>query len=711
MSSSRLMKWCVPTLVLIAAAAAATLATAAPPPLDFDSLFVDDAAGRQAKAITWAPDGEQLAYQWHDGSGDALWIQAVPGSEPRRILAIADLGEDVKLDSYRFSADSRKIVLLAADDLWIVDLEAAELTRLTTTEAEEEDPRFSPDGAKLAFVRDANLYLLDLASGDERALTSDGEPDITLNGITDWVYWEELWSRDSRGFWWSPDGLEIALYQFDETPVESYPLVKELDGAPTVRWQKYPVAGAPLPRVRVGVLTVADGAIEWMTTGEPDDAYLARVDWRPDGERLAIQKLNRDQTRLELLECDPVAGDCRTLATQESATWVNLEDHFAWLEAGGFLWSTEESGWRRLYRYGADGQRIATVSPDSWSVTSLDAVDESRGQVLYTAFQTFGSGARERHVFRLPLAGGHADKISLEGGWNSAKASPEGHYWVHTWSDANHPVEIAIRDAQGKAVAELPFAPPIGYFDSSQKYPVIVYHYGCPASQVVGDRWGTRIRGLWHKLMAERGYVVFLIDNQASIFFGKEGEDREHRQFGPAHMAALDAALDYLAAQSWADTDRLGIWGWSGGGSNTLAAILHRPGAWRAAVAGAPVTDWHLYDAIWTERYLDRPQDNEDGYVASSPLTHAAKLEDSLLIVHGTGDDNVHPQNTTVMNQALIKAGLPFEMAWYPGQKHGFRDPARRHFFERMTEFFDRQLAADDDSDEMDGEVELIELN
>jgi dipeptidyl-peptidase-4 len=227
------------------------------------------------------------------------------------------------------------------------------------------------------------------------------------------------------------------------------------------------------------------------------------------------------------------------------------------------------------------------------------------------------------------------------------------------------------------------------------KHPVIMYHYGGPGSQVVADRWPFRGRGLWHHMMAQRGYGVLTVDNRASVFFGKAGEDRVHRRFGEVNLEAQRAGVRYLESLPWADASRVGLWGWSGGGSNTLYCMLESPGTWRAGMSGAPVTDWRYYDTIWTERYLDHPDDNPDGYRDSSAVTHAEKLADRLLIVHGTADDNVHPQNSMALAKVWTEAGIPFEMAIYPGETHGFRDAASRHFFERMTEFFERTLAAD----------------
>jgi dipeptidyl-peptidase-4 len=309
--------------------------------------------------------------------------------------------------------------------------------------------------------------------------------------------------------------------------------------------------------------------------------------------------------------------------------------------------------------------------------------------------------------------------LTPEPGTHRAVVSAKTGAWVHTWSDADTPPRLEVRPAGGGAPLPLPSSPPAfdpaalpkweyltvagpagtelparllkpAGFDPSRRYPAIMYHYGGPGSQVVNNAWSSR--DLWHKLMAVRGFAVLSVDNQSSIFYGKPGEDLDHRRFGPVNLAAQLAGVEHLKGLPWIDPSRLGLWGWSGGGTNTLYCILNRPGVWKAAVAGAPVTDWKLYDTIWTERYLDRPQDNPEGYRDSSPVTYAANLADRLLIVHGLADDNVHPQNTVVMSGELVKAGRPFEQAIYPGQMHGFRGGSLRHFYERMTELFERAL-------------------
>lgn len=698
-------------------------AFAAEPQLTFDILFGEDTLGREARDLQWSPDGRQLAYRWKDATGDALWLLE-PGSSkpPRAVFRPGEAGtaDDDSFGAYHWSPTGKALLFESDGDLHLLDLESNSLRRLTATGAEEEEPAFSPDGSKLAFIRGYDLHMIDLASGKETALTAGGDENRILNGITDWVYWEELWGRDSTGFWWSPDGTRIAYYQFDEEPVAAYPLVDVSGQYPEVKWQKYPKAGTDNPRVRIGVLDLGSRETTWLDTGPDPTEYLARVHWHPDGGGLAVQRLNREQDRLDVLLCGAGDGVCRTLLTETWPTWINLGNEFTWLPDGRFLWGSERSGWRHLYLYDAEGKLVRQLTEGEAAVTSLDGVNTSDGWLVYTAYGPGPLGAAERRVHRLRLDGSKPETLAGEPGWNSAAVASESGLWVHEWSAADSPGKTVIRDASAARVAELPSEPPsydpsslpkwetltiagpdgaqlparrllpVG-FDAQRRYPVIMYHYGCPASQVVADRWG-RGRDLWHKMMAERGYVVLSVDNQGSSFFGKKGEDRAHRRFGPGNLAAQKAGVAYLESQPWVDPERIGLWGWSGGGSNTLYCLLESPGTWKAGVSGAPVTDWRLYDTIWTERYLDHPDDNSEGYDKSSPVTYAAQLEDALLIVHGTGDDNVHAQNTMKMSRALIDAGKVFEQAIHPGEKHGYRDQASRNFYERMTEFFDRHL-------------------
>jgi dipeptidyl-peptidase-4 len=691
--------------------------------LTFDIIFGDNPGGRLPSALAWSPGGNALAYSWDDGDGTALWHLDVASGE-HRPLAREDGDNGLDLGSYQWSPNGDAMLIESDGDFYLLGIDGGEIRRLTATDGEESDAKFSPDGSRIAFTRDFDLWVLDVASGEETALTDDGVANEILNGVTDWVYWEEIWGRDSTAHWWSPNGDRIAYYRFDEEPVGTYPLVDYTAVPyPTVEQQKYPKAGTANPEVRVGVIPVSGGATVWLDTKHEPDDYLARVDWLPSGERVAVQRLNREQDTLELLSCSAMDGSCGLLVTETWPTWVNLREDLRFLDDGRFLWSSEKSGWRRLYLHDANGMELAALTPEGWALTSVDAVNEQAGTFAYTAYKGGGLGAKDRQLFRGSLSGKPPKALSAADGWHSALSAATTGNWVHTWSDAAHPTRREVLDAAGNTIAKLPSeAPPYDpdalpvwrYFEldggdgtklpaailepssgaGEVKMPAIMYHYGGPASQVVANRWGGRSRGLWHKMMAQRGYTVLLVDNRGSNYFGKRGEDLLHRRFGEVNLAAQLAGAAYLKGLDSIDPDRVGLWGWSGGGANTLYSILNSPGTWAAGMSGAPVTDWRLYDSIWTERYLDHPKDNEQGYKDSSAVTYADKLATPLLVVHGTGDDNVHPQNTLAMVHALVKNGAPVEVAVYPRQKHGFRGDSSRHFYHRMTEFFSRQLGA-----------------
>lgn len=733
--------------------------------LTFDQIFEGTSPGEWPKGLAWNHDGSLLGYFLPGEGEDAkeLWGLDTATGESRRLLTAADLpapvgkaakkdagtkdaettegeasaagGEEEKagLDGFDFSPAGGGLLIHSGERVLWMDLPAAgagaEKGLRTLLSGEVESAKLSPDGQQLAFVRDADLHVRPTAKGGaEKALTTDGEENVTLNGKPDWVYWEEIWGRDPEGFWWSPDSARIAFYHFDETPVSQYPLVDFSTVYPEVKWQRYPKAGTANPKVKLGVVEVATGKTVWLETGngageDAEDAYLARVHWHPDGRHVAVERLNRDQTELAVLLCDASTGACsKTLLTEEAPTWVNLSRDFRFLPDGRFLWTSERTGWRQLYLYSAEGEMIRALTEGRWIITSIDGMNEERGTVVLTGTAGPSLATARRRVYEVKIDEPGVRGITPADGWNQALVAPSGDAWVHTASSAARPPKRIVYGPDREVVTELTGGPEPDFsgeglptwefqtiwnlegnrlpamlmkpanFDKTKKYPAIMYHYGGPGSQVVSDVWSNRGRDLWHKMMAQRGYVILAVDNLTTIFYGKEGEDKVHRDFGEYDLRAQVSGVEFLNSTGFVDPDRIGLWGWSGGGTNTLMCLLKRPGLWKAGVSGAPVTNWYLYDSIWTERYLDHPEGNEAGYQASSPLHLADQLKDHLLIVHGTGDDNVHPQNTMQMSSAFIEAGIPFEQAIYPGQKHGITGDSERHFYERMTEFFDRYL-------------------
>lgn len=689
-----------------------------------DVLFAPDANGVFPADTQWSPDGRFLSYLWGKDKERALWrlnIADTASGKSESLVRLSDLKDgdkEVSWDGYQWLPKGDAFLLESDGDLFLYTLSSHQLRRLTRTDAKVESPKLSPDGSMVAFIRDFDLHTLDLATGKETALTTDGEENVFLNGVNDWVYWEEIWDRAPEAYWWSPDSRRIAYYRFDEKDVPTYPLVDEIPVDAKVRWQKYPKPGDPNPKVRIGVIDARGGETVWMKTGE-EDTYLARLAWAPASDAVAIQRLNRDQTRIDVLRCNVSSGACPTLTTDTWPTWINLGTDFRFLDDGRFVWGSERSGWRRLYLHDAAGKLVRPVTPEGWAVTSLDGIEGDK--VVVTAFRTEGLGPADRQIFRAGLDRESWEPLAGEPGTHRATLAPRGGAWVHAWSDADHLPTMEVRTAAGGKLS-LPFTPPAGYdpaslpkwelffipgpggsklparllkpegFDARRKYPVIMYHYGGPASQVVVNAWDGRRRDLWHKQMAQRGFVVFSVDNLVSTYFGKAGEDRDHRRFGPSNLEAQLAGVDYLKTLPWVDASRIGLWGWSGGGYNTLYELVNAPGVWKAGISGAPISDFRLYDSIWTERYMETPQDNPEGYRLSSVVESAGKLKDRLLIIHGLADDNVHPQNTVAFIDSLIAAGLPFEDAFYPGQMHGFRGPATRHWYARMAEFFEREL-------------------
>lgn len=695
--------------------------------LTLDDIFQQHADGRQAEKLEFRPETDQLRYTWDDGEGEAVWLLDVSKNTVEKLFETADLGaeEADDLKDLQFSPDGGFLLYRLDDDLHLYELATGERRQLTTDETGGESPGFSPAGDRIALVRDEDLYVYDLATASERRLTTDGEPGVVFNGTTDWVYWEEIWGRSASGFWWSGNSRRLAFYHIDDRHLSVYPLVDTDSLVPEVEEQRYPKAGEALPKVEVRVFDLETGTDLRLDTGEDPDTYLARVHWHPDHQRLMVERLHRDQTRLDLLLCEATSGSCREINRETWPTWVNLGDEMTFLADGGFLWSSESSGWKQLYHHAPSGERIRRLTPEGWCLAELVAVEEDAGFFLFTAYATSELGAAERHVFVGFLDGSPAKRLTREPGWHRVLAS-SGESWAHAYGNANTPEVLTVRDLEGEQLAELPSIGPATFdpatlplweiltlpgpggvrlparllkpegFDPERRYPVVMYHYGGPASQVVENRWSRgRARSLWHKYLATQGYLVLSVDNEASNYFGKKGEDRLHRRFGELELSAQLAAVDYLRSLDFVDPERIGLWGWSGGGSNTLYSLLHRPGVWAAAISGAPVTHWHYYDAIWTERYFDHPEENAEGYEASSALNAAENLADPLLLIHGTGDDNVHPQNTYNLMDRLIRAGKPFEVAIYPNEGHGVgrNEPEiQKHLYARMTEFFDRHL-------------------
>jgi dipeptidyl-peptidase-4 len=565
----------------------------------------------------------------------------------------------------------------------------------------------------VSFVRKHNLFVVSVADKKERAVTNGGTEEIR-KGELDWVYPEELDLKTA--YWWAPDSSKIAFLEFDERKVSKYPLVDFASYEGEAEEERYPVAGGNNPVVHVYTVNVSGGEAKLMDTGAEMNQYIPRVDWLRDSKRVAIQRLDRPQTQLELLLADAGTGKSVVLLTEKDAYWINVADDLYFLKDGKrFLWSSERSGYRHLYLYGLDGKETMQLTKGEWEVTGLEGVDEAKGIVYFNATE---KTPIERHLYRVSLDGKGFARITKQDGVHTIQLSPDAGAFVDTYSNAMTPPQQWVSKADGSPaaplnenkVAELAdyHLSPMEFvkirthdgmelnawvikpanFDATKKYPALVYTYGGPHVQVVMNGWGGPTF-LWHQMMAQKGFVIFALDNRGSAGRGHLFEEPIHLRLGAQEMSDQRDGAAWLKGQPWVDAGRIGIWGWSYGGHMTLHAMFEDPEDFKAGFAGGPVSDWRYYDTIYTERYLGLLPQNQESYKESSPIEKAQQLRGKLLIAHGTGDDNVHFANTLSVVNKLIEHGKYVEVLPFPGRGHGVSDPpARIVLMNRVTQFF-----------------------
>jgi dipeptidyl-peptidase-4 len=721
--------------VLALAIVVALPALAARPPLTIERIFSSPPLdGSLPREVHWLPDGMRfsfLAAAGEDGHGHStLWIEDAASAARTEVFAEADLvpagrGGGVaapKLAGYRWSPGGDALLLEGGGDLFLVDVATKAVRQLTKTSAKEEVAEFSPDGKWVSFVRNNDLFALELATGREIRLSHDGDANH-LNGKLDWVYEEEIAGRKPVGYAWSPDSCLVAFITLDETRVPRYPLVDALVAHPVPVEQQYPLPGDPLPRVGLAIVSVGRDPSgrpvrRHEEFGRGDATYLPRFGWTPDSSAVWYELLDRAQTRLALEREEVRSGRTATLLVETDPAWINLHDEQHFFPDGRFLWWSERSGFGHLY-LGDSAGTLKPITSGEWEVTSVPYVDEAHGTVEFVATKT---SPLERQLYRAQLDGSHLERITKEDGTHVVAIAPAGGFILDTWSRELQPPVMRVLDPNGKVLrAVVPVSEPSldapafasiefimlkaadgttlrasllkpADFDPHRRYPVVVYVYGGPHEQVVKDAWGGR-NALFHLYLASKGFLVFSLDNRGSAARGRAFERVLLRRFGKVELEDQLAGVAYLRALPYVDPARVGIWGWSYGGFMTCYALTNAPGVFAAGAAVAPVTDWRLYDAIYTERYLKLPADNPAGYRDSSPIEQAEKLASPLLLIHGTGDDNVHWSNTLELIDRLYKAGKSYDLQVYPNLKHPIDSPAARvHLYTRIAEHFIRYL-------------------
>lgn len=662
---------------------------------------------------TDAATGESIAFFAHDSM-----IAALSSADD----CSAQAARDLPADAVHFSPDHSALVVHCHEDLYYYRLGAAAAVRLTQHPAEEQVDDFSPDGEWLAFVREHDLHVVRIDSQTETRLTRRGSRDLLL-GKLDWVYQEEIYGRGNfQGYWWSPDSSRIAFLELDESEVPEIPLVDHLPRRVDLEVIHYPKAGDPNPRARLGVVRPTDREIVWIDTSsyQQTDHLIVRVGWTPDSRRVVFLVQDREQTWLDINLADPASGSVTTLVHETSPAFVDVDLTGAphWLEDGSFLWLSGRTGYHHLYRFAAGGESHRQLTHGGWEIRELYGVDEERGYVYFSASK---DSPIEDHVYRARLDGSQIQRLSQRAGNHSAKFNSDFSAYLDTWSDIHTPPKVFLHRADGAELAVvdandvgalaryslaqvefLQVPTPDGFvmeaalikppdFDPDRLYPVLQYNYGGPHAPVVRNAWGGP-RHMWFRYLAQEGYIVWMCDNRSASAKGVAPTWQAYERLGEIELRDIEAGLAWLEQQPWVDASRIAIYGGSYGGFLAAFALTHSD-SFRLGIAWAPVTDWHLYDSIYTERFMRTPQENPEGYRATSVLEAAADLDGAFLLIHGTIDDNVHLQNSLKLAHALQMAGKDFQLMLYPTSRHGLRQPDQRyHLYRLMTRFLRENL-------------------
>ncbi|HMJ69457.1 MAG TPA: S9 family peptidase [Cyclobacteriaceae bacterium] len=694
-------------------------------PITIDDLTAtkDTFRQRTVTGIRWANDGK--FYTSIEGNK----IVKYDVSTGQAVATVFD--GSFKVDDYSTSDDETKLLVATEKesiyrrswkgDYYLYDI-ATKATRKLSNGGKQSYATFSSDGSKVAFVRDNNLFIVNAGDLAEQQITTDGKFNHIINGSTDWVYEEEL--TFAQAFSWSPDGKKIAWYRFDESGVKEYNLQKWNKGAlyPTDYRYKYPKAGEDNSVVEIWIYDLATAKKVKADTGTEKDIYIPRVMWTNDANLLSVRRMNRLQNTLEILHVDATTGQSKVILTEKSDTYYDIDytDELKYLKNGKqFMMASERSGYKHFYLCNMDGTALTPVTSGSWEATQLVGLDEKSKTLYYLSTE---GNYLNRTFYSITLDGKKKTKLSQKDGSRSVNMSDDAQFYIDQVSNATDPLTVSLYKTKGnslvkviesnddlrKKAVDYKIAPKEffqytaadgstkvdGYImkpataNDGKKYPVLVFQYSGPRSNSVSNSFGGGANFFWHQMLLQKGIAVAVVDTRGTGSRGEKFTKQTYKQMGKIEMEDLVAAGNYLGALPYIDKSRMGIWGWSYGGYTTALVMTKGAGTYKLGICGAPVTTWRYYDNIYTERFLQRPSDNPSGYDDNSPMTYASKLQGKFLLIHGTGDDNVHFQNSVALEDALISAGKQFRSFYYPDQAHGFRGAGvNAHRFALMTEF------------------------
>lgn len=684
---------------------------------------------KQVTGINWMNDGKYYTTL----SDNKVVRYDITTGQPVEILVDGKaVSPSIVIGEYSFSTDESRILLLTerrqiyrrsfSAEYFVYDRASKSLQPLSKN-GPQSYATFSPDGSKIAFVRDNNLFVVRLSDMNETQVTTDGKFNSIINGTTDWVYEEEF--SFVVGFEWSPNGNKIAYFRFDESDVKEYNM-QVWSGLlyPFDYRYKYPKAGEKNSKVEIWIHDLPSGNKVKVDTGSEQDIYIPRVKWTADQNTLSITRLNRLQNQLQLLHANASTGKTSVILDEKTDTYFDIEIlDILYLKNGKeFIRLSEEDGYMQLYLHSAGGQVIRKITPGKFDVTAFLGADEKKRVVYYTSTE---ESPLERHLYSITFDGKKKTRLTSGPGVHQINMSHDKQFYIDHYSNASQPKVATLHrtgtkgalkvvesnDALLNRIREYGLTPKefftfeneggtelFGFFlkpsnfDSTRQYPVMVFQYSGPGSQEVQNDWSAD-HFYFHHMLVQKGYIVAFVDPRGTGGRGAEFKKVTYKQLGKYELEDHLSAARYLASLPFIDADRMGIWGWSYGGYMSSLAMTKGAGVFKLGIAVAPVTNWRFYDTIYTERYLQTPQLNAQGYDMNSPLTYADRLKGKFLLIHGTGDDNVHVQNSIIFQDALIKSGVQFESFFYPDKHHGIQGAStRRHLFTLMTDFIERNL-------------------
>ncbi|MBU2975433.1 S9 family peptidase [Zobellia sp. B3R18] len=672
--------------------------------------------GKQYTLLNWDADGTTTIDKFDYATQKKV----------ETIVSSDNLQEIEGFSSYQFSDDESQLLLATELEsiyrhstlgiFYVYDLKTKKLTKVSDTKIQE--PKLAPDGTKVAYVAKNNLYLFDLASGTSEQLTTDGQKNSVINGVTDWVYEEEF--AFVRAFDWNSNATKIAFLRFDETDVPEFSMdVFGTDLYPTQETFKYPKAGEANAKVSLHLYDIKAKTTASVDLG--DAYYIPRIKWMNNSNYLSVQVLNRHQNHLKLYSVDAKNNAATVLLEEKDKAYIDITDNLTFLSDDSFIWTSEKDGYNHIYLHDQDGNLVNQITKGPWEVTQYYGYDQNEDKVYY---QSTENGSINRGVYSIESNGKNKKALVAQEGSNDADFSADFTYFIHTYSNASTPPVYMLHKAlNGKKVKEIKNNNALveklkGYeisekefstitingnelnmymvkpkdFDPAKKYPLLMYQYSGPGSQSVVNRW-LDARDLWHQQLVSQGYVVACVDGRGTGFKGADFKKSTYLNLVKYETEDQIAAAKELSKLPYIDENRTGIWGWSFGGHMSTNCILKGNDVFETAIAVAPVTTWRFYDTIYTERFLRTPEENPAGYDENSPLNYPEMLKGNYLLVHGSGDDNVHVQNSMRMIEALVQANKQFDWAIYPDKNHGiYGGNTRVHLFNKMTNFLQENL-------------------